>query len=135
MTEETAPEATESDETPEGDVSTPDDGDTFPRDVVEKLRREAAGYRDRAKTAEARTEELSRALFTARVAATGKLADPTDLEFNGDLLDDTEALTEAVDSLVTAKPHLKARRVAGDAGQGVKGEDRGLPTFSSLFQQ
>lgn len=131
-------ESTESGETPDGGVTTPappDDGDTFPREVVEKLRREAAGYRDRAKTAEAHAEELSRALFTARVAATGKLADPTDLPYTAELLDDTDALTSAVDALIAAKPHLKARRVSGDAGQGVRGHDQPLPTFSSLFSQ
>ncbi|MDA2893059.1 hypothetical protein PDG61_19210 [Mycolicibacterium sp. BiH015] len=132
MSEEATPEATESDD---AEVTTPDDGDTFPREVVEKLRRESAGYRERAKTAEARAEELARQLFTARVAATGKLADPTDLPYTAELLDDDDALSAAVDSLTAAKPHLKARRVAGDAGQGVRGEDRGLPTFSSLFQQ
>jgi hypothetical protein len=50
-------------------------GDMFPREYVEKIRKESAGYRDRAKTADARVDELTRALFTARVAATGKLAD------------------------------------------------------------
>lgn len=135
---EPAPESTESDETPDSGVTTPappDDADTFPREVVEKLRREAAGYRDRAKQAETRTDELARALFTARVAATGKLADPTDLPYTTELLDDTDALTSAVDDLIAAKPHLKARRVSGHAGQGARGQDQPLPTFSSLFSQ
>ncbi|WP_137148082.1 hypothetical protein [Mycolicibacterium sp. CR10] len=102
---------------------------------MEDLRRESAGYRDKLRTAEARVDELSKALFTARVESTGQLADATDLEYNPDLLDDAEGLSAAVESLVTTKPHLKARRVSGDAGQGVKGEEKPLPTFSSLFAQ
>ncbi|GAS88897.1 hypothetical protein [Mycolicibacterium brisbanense] len=99
--------------------------DTFPRKVVEDLRRENAGYRDRAKTAEARTEELARALFTARVAATGKLADATDLEYVAELLDDAEGLASAIESLTDAKPHLKARKLSGSIGQGLAGGDSG----------
>jgi hypothetical protein len=98
--------------------------DTFPRHVVEDLRKEAAGYRDRAKTAEARAEDLARQLFTARVAATGKLADPTDFPYSpddADLLDNPDALAAAVDELIAAKPHLKSRTPVGDIGQGKRG--------------
>lgn len=128
-------------ETPEPEVTTPEtetvaaetqsepntdesQGDTaFSREYVEKLRKESAGYRDRAKSAEARVDELSRQLFTAKVMASGKLADATDLEYNPELLDDDDALSAAIDALTESKPHLKARKVAGDVGQG----DRGKP--------
>ena len=40
------------------------DGDTFPRAYVEKLRGEAKDNRTRAEAAEARADEVSRALFT-----------------------------------------------------------------------
>ena len=115
----TQPEATptEPDETPEVTEDQDGDGDSFPRKVVVDLRRESAGYRDRAKVAEQRADELARQLHTALVAATGKLTDPADLDFDAAHLDNADALTAAVDALTDAKPHLKARRVAGDIGQ------------------
>jgi hypothetical protein len=98
-----------------------EDAETFPRDYVEKLRKESAGYRDKAKTTETRAEELSARLHSALVAATGRLADPTDLAYDPAHLDGTEALTAAIDALTEAKPHLKARKVNGDVGQGQRG--------------
>lgn len=97
-------------------------GDTFPRSYVEKLRSESGGYRDRAKTAEALNDELSKRLHTELVRAKGVLADPTDLSFDPLHLDDDEKLTEAIDSLLTAKPHLRVRKPAGSVGQGVTGK-------------
>lgn len=91
--------------------------DTFPRDYVEKLRRESAGYRDRAK----RVDELERRLHAALVAADGRLADPADLEFNVEHLDDPEALEAAITDLVDRKPGLRARRYGGDVGAGKRG--------------
>ena len=88
--------------------------DTFSRDYVEKLRHENGKYRQRAQ----RTDELAHRLHTALVAATGRLADPTDLEFSEDHLEDPEALQAAVDELLARKPHLAARRPRGDVGQG-----------------
>jgi len=55
------------------------------------------------------------------VRQTGRLADPADLEYAEEHLSDPDALTAAIDELVTAKPHLKSRRPVGDVGQGVKG--------------
>lgn len=105
-----------SNETPEpGAEQTEEEPETFPRAYVEELRRESAGYRDKAK----RTDELGQRLHLALVTATGKLADPSDLAFDEAHLEDPEALTAAVDELVARKPHLKARRVSGDIGQGV----------------
>ena len=98
-------------ETPEGDV----EPETFPRDYVEKLRKENARYRERAQQSDA----LAARLHTALVAASGRLADPTDLAFDEAHLDDEEALTTAIDDLVARKPHLASRRPSGDVGQGV----------------
>ena len=96
--------------------------DTFPRDYVEKLRRENAGYRDKAKKA----EDYARELFHARVAATGRLADPDDLPFDAELLDDRDALLSAVEDLLARKPHLASRTPRGDVGQGQTGTDEGV---------
>lgn len=89
----------------------------FSRTYVEKLRRESAGYRERANQADA----LAQRLHTALVAATGRMADPTDLPFDTAHLDDEQALTGAIDDLLTLKPHLATRRPFGDVGQGQQG--------------
>lgn len=91
--------------------------ETFSRTYVEKLRRENAGYRERANASDA----LAQRLHTALVAATGRMADPTDLAFDAEHLDDEQALTDAIDELLTRKPHLASRRMAGDIGQGNRG--------------
>lgn len=91
-----------------------ENADTFPRSYVEKLRRESAGYRDRAQTGDTYAQRL----HTELVKATGKLADPTDLAFDETHLVDTEALASAVDDLLARKPHLASRRPIGDIGQG-----------------
>lgn len=96
-----------------------DEQDTFDRSYVEKLRKENAKYRDRAKHA----DDLAHRLHTALVAADGRLADPADLPFDEANLDDPEALTAAVTALVKTKPGLRAQQIRGDVGAG----DRGTP--------
>lgn len=92
-----------------------DEPETFPREYVEKLRREAAEARVKAK----RSDELAASLWRAQVAATGRLADPTDLPMpeGADPLD-AEAVEAAVVDLLARKPHLAARRPMGSVGQG-----------------
>lgn len=107
-TPETAPDASEAQEAPQ------DAQETFPRAYVERLRQEAAEARTRAKKA----DEYARELFTARVAATGRLADPTDLPFDAGHLDSPDALNAAIDALLDAKPHLASRVPRGNVGQG-----------------
>ena len=97
--------------------------ETFDREYVQKLRDEAAGHRVKAK----RTDALNARLATAQAALTGKLADPTDLPFTDDLLDedglvDEELVRRAVEDLVKRKPHLAARRPTGNVGQGARPE-------------
>ena len=92
----------------------PEDQDMFPRDVVEKLRRENAAARTKAKDRDALAQRLHRVL----VEQTGRLADPTDLPFDETHLADPEALTAAIDELLTRKPHLAARTFHGNIGQG-----------------
>lgn len=92
--------------------------EVFPAKVVRDLRKENARYRERAQKA----DQLAQRLHTALVAGTGKLADPTDLEFDEAHLEDPDALAAAVDDLLARKPHLRARRVAGDVGQGNRGK-------------
>lgn len=127
MTEELITETDERDtagvpdgtpETVTEDVATTDaledDAETFPREYVEKLRKEAADARVKAK----RADDLAARLHTALVAATGRLADPSDLPFDDAHLEDADALNAAVDALLARKPHLASRRPVGSIGQG-----------------
>jgi hypothetical protein len=91
-----------------------DNAETFPRSYVEELRRENARYRERARSADTYAKRLHAEL----VRATGKLADPTDLEFTEEHLDDPAALSAAVDDLLARKPHLASRRPIDEIGQG-----------------
>lgn len=80
-------------------------------------------------------DKHAKALFEARVAATGRLADPTDMAFNAALLDDADALSAAVDALLAAKPHLASRKPAwGDVGAGQTQHREAGPTFADLFR-
>jgi hypothetical protein len=78
-------------DTEDADEDQSEDADTFPRSYVERLRRESAGYRERAQTADTYAKRLHLEL----VRATGRLADPTDLEFDEKHLDDPDALVAA----------------------------------------
>ncbi len=90
MTDETTTEPAAVDETEVADEATADvepavddpdtetEPETFPREVVEKLRQENGKYRQRAQ----RADDLARRLHTELVRATGRLADPSDLEFD-----------------------------------------------------
>lgn len=101
-----------------------DEQDTFPRAYVEKLRKENADYRGRAK----RADEFAHRLHAALVAADGRLADPSDLEFDDAHLDDPDALCGAITDLVKRKPGLRAQQVRGDVGAGERGSRKQAPT-------
>lgn len=93
--------------TPEGsDLESEQDPETFPREYVEKLRTENGKYRQRASEA----DSLANRLHTELVRATGKLADPTDLPFDAEHLEDTDKLSVAINELLETKPHLATRR-------------------------
>ena len=122
--QETVDEETQSDTESVNDADTPseptaeestEEQDTFPRDYVEKLRDENAKYRQRAQKA----DDLAHRLHNALTAATGRLADPSDLPYEESHLDDPEALETAISELLAKKPHLGSRKPAGNIGQGV----------------
>ena len=109
----------------DSDPDVPDsEPETFPREYVTKLRQEAADARVKAKD----RDQLAARLHTAQVAATGRLADPTDLPFDEAYLDDPEALSAAIEQLLTAKPHLASRRPSGDVSQGLRGTPSPQPS-------
>lgn len=109
-------EPTESEPTPEPEP------DVFPRAYVQRLRQENADYRNRAKAA----DDLANRLHTELVRATGKLADPTDMPFDAEHLEDPDKLAASIDQLLSTKPHLKARRIVGAVGQGESGTTTGV---------
>ena len=93
------------------------------RAEVRRLRDEAAEHRVRSK----RADTLAERLVTAYAAQTRRLADPTDLWYTPDLLDDDglpdpAKVEAAVEGLLTSKPHLASRTPRGDVGQGRQGE-------------
>ncbi len=97
-----------------GENRSDEEPETFPRAYVQKLREESAKHRTRAGD----RDDLAQRLHTALTAATGRLADPTDLAFDDAHLADPDALSAAVDDLLARKPHLASRRPVGDVGQG-----------------
>ena len=100
---------------PADEQTVDDDADAFPRAYVDKLRKEAADARVKAKD----RDDIAARLHTSLVAASGRLADPSDLPFDEAHLSDPDALTAALDELLARKPHLASRRPVGDIGQGV----------------
>lgn len=113
---------------PENEEST---GDTFPREYVEKLRAENAENRVKAK----RADDLAHRLHEALTAATGRLQDPRDLQFDETHLDDPEALTTAIDNLLEDRPHLASRRVMGDIGQGATGTKSNTVNLAGMLNR
>ena len=109
------------------DTTTDEDADTFDRAYVEDLRKESAGYRTQLREVQ---EQLHRAL----VEKSGRLADPADLAFDPAHLDG-ENLAAAIDALLEAKPHLKARRFDSDAAaQGAKQGGVGQVNLAELMR-
>jgi hypothetical protein len=107
--------------------------ETFDRAYVENLRAEAAEHRVKGKRADA----IAARLVTSLAASTGRLADPSDLPYDAALLDDdgvpdAAKVTEAVEALLAAKPHLASRRPTGDVGQGARGEADGVSLAALL---
>lgn len=106
------------------DKITEDDRQTFDRAYVERLRDEAAAHRIKSK----RVDVVTQRLVTSMAAQTNRLADPTDLPFSPDLLDDDglpdeSKIAEAIEQLLAKKPHLASRRPQdSDVGQGAQAE-------------
>lgn len=127
------------DDTTTDDTTVDTEQDTTEENIsvesARKLRSEAKGLRDRAKAAEALADDYARRLFAARVSATGLVANPAEIPFNGDLLDDDDALNTAIETAITERPYIRSRKAAGIIGQGVKGDPTVPQDFSSLFSR
>ncbi|OCB21298.1 hypothetical protein A5674_03270 [Mycobacterium malmoense] len=114
----------------DGEQSEPEP-ETFPRSYVEDLRQENGKYRQRAQQADAYAQRL----HTELVRATGRLADPTDLPFDAEHLDDPDKLSNALDDLLASKPHLASRRPTGDIGQGDRGPASGAFSLLGMLKE
>jgi hypothetical protein len=66
------------------------------------------------------------------VRATGRLADPSDLPYDEDHLEVGDSLSLAIDELLEKKPHLAARKPAGDIGQGATKSAAGVDLLGIL---
>ncbi|MGV0732865.1 hypothetical protein [Mycolicibacter sinensis] len=117
--ETTETEAVDTEPTTEDEPSSDEtEPATFDRDYVHQLRQENGKWRQRAQ----RADDLAQRLHTELVRATGRLADPSDLPFDAEHLDDAEALAADLDALLDSKPHLASRRPSGNIGQGALSE-------------
>lgn len=113
---------------------TRDGTSTFPREYVEELRTEAAQHRTRANELEERLVQSQRSLYRAQVAATGLLRDPNALPYSPELLDNPQALLEALEDFILENPLHAA--IGGDVGQGRRGASPGADvSLSSLLSQ
>jgi hypothetical protein len=120
----------------------PSDGEeTFSKDYVEKLRKEAAEHRTRAQRADAlHARVLDMAI---REATRDLLADPEDIYLSNaepvewedeDGIPDPDKIRAVAEALVKDKPYLtKPKRPAGDVGQGARPDEPADP--SSKFAQ
>lgn len=99
-------------------TETTEEPKSFSEDYVKTLRRESAGYREKAK----RSDDLAARLHAALVTSSGRLQDPTDLPFDESHLESPEALTAAIDALLGSKPHLASRKPQGTIPQGATPE-------------
>lgn len=113
------------------DDTTDQDGETFPKTYVEKLRKEAAEARVKAKD----RDEIAGRLHTALVAASGRLADPSDLPFDETHLSNPKALDTAITDLLERKPHLASRKPSGQIGQGPRTSTTGDVDLAAILRQ
>lgn len=115
-------------EAPTGDQAAQDDPKEFDAEYIGKLRDESAGYRTKLRDRE-------QAMHRMLVEKSGRLADPADLPFDAEHLDDPAVLAAAIDALLQAKPHLKARAFeAGGAAQGTRGASSSEVNLADLMR-
>jgi hypothetical protein len=122
-------EATEEEQhtDPEPEAAVDEEQQTYPAKIVKDLRKENANFRER-------LQQLSRALFAERVKATGKVENPGEIPYNADILDDADAINQAVDAAIAERPYIKARKVTGDVGQGQRSKTAAPQDFSMLLR-
>lgn len=112
-----------------------DEGTTFDREYVQRLRSESAGHRKRAREAEATIDGLRRELWTHHVRETGLLADPEDLPYNPEAAGDPEAVKAAAEALIARKPHMRRTGTSGPLPEAAtRTPSAGGVSWSSLLR-
>lgn len=119
------------DTTEDAEAGEQQEPETFDREYVEKLRKENGKYRQRAQKA----DTLAKRLHTELVRATGRLADPDDLPYDEAHLEDADALGDAIEELLTRKPHLASRKPHGDIGQGAGRDTPAVVDLAAMLRQ
>lgn len=113
-------------QTEQPDTEAEQEPKTFGADYVSQLRDEAKGHREK-------SQALAARLHTELVRQTGRLADPSELPFDQSHIEDPEALSAAIDELLTRKPHYAARTPQGNTvGQGVKDQGQSTDWLAQL---
>lgn len=95
---------------------------------------EAPQESDELTEARAKVDDYSRQLFRARVERTGLLIDPEDMPYDAALVDDPDALSEAVTELVERKPHLRVVSTSGDLPAFGAGADASNVSLTGLLR-
>ena len=117
-------------EQPEDDGTEDDDDGSDDRS---RANGEAAKYRRQRNEQRQRADDYGTRLFHALVAQDGRLTDPTDMPVDMDLLDDPEALHEAIGALVEKKPHLKRKQF--DAIGSHERDERPSVSLAGILRQ
>lgn len=112
----------------------PDEPDTFSREYVQALRKEAADHRARAK----KVTDANARLMALHAEMDGRLINVGELSYSEDLVDDSglvdpQKVTRAIDALIEAKPYL--RRSAPPIAQGVMPQAPDEPSLFDLLRQ
>lgn len=111
-----------------GDVDDQDHGDSFPRDYVERLRKENAAYRDRAKAAETTVSALQRQTAEQKITAAGMKPEAVwAVTKLGDVLDDQGAVdgTKLAAAMQAARDTLGIGQQLQQRRQRVPGPNTG----------
>ena len=128
-TEDQENEDQETEDQENEDQENEDQENKFGREYVQSLRSESAGYRKRMQAAE-------RALFDMQVEATGLIVSAEEVDYDPELLNDTDALRDRVQSVVDSKPYLKKPSMSGNIGQHErKGNDDTGGGLMGMLQQ
>ena len=109
--------------------------DESPTDDADVGQKPATDIEDTDEVRAEGADNYAKRLHLELVRATGKLADPTDLEFNEVHLDDADALAAAIDDLLARKPHLASRRPTGEIGQGASTPAASSVDLAALLRQ
>lgn len=120
--------------TPDGNAV--EEPSTFTAEYVKELRDEAASHRVKAK----KVDDANARLTASYATSSGRLVDPSALEFTDALLGDDglvdpAKVTAAIDALVTSKPYLARRTPTVPITQGVQADAINEPGLFALVRE